>query len=640
MCRFVLILMVLLASAEVRAEDPQRDAEALYRRALQHIARNDVESRRSAMHELERATLLAPDRADLQLELGHLYYRMGFLKLARVRFERVEVLDADQPDAALGIGDVWRRDYLKYLDRTSLDRAIDHYAKAAGLVPGRVEPWLKQTPLLLERGDSVAAMQSAEAALAADRDRADALLAVAQLSYRMGRVERADSAFRAVLPRLPVEARERFDDISPVATEADTARLRRLPDSQKAEFVRRFWSDNDPDPVTPENEARLEYQSRVAQAYFLFFDPKRREWDERGEFYVRYGPPESADYNPVGMRLSYSFTTGSAYPMNLLVWNYPALGMTVAMEDRLLSEYYLAPITRRPPEGREPDPAVLATREDVWTTREGRGVFPILPPGVTRLPAEGLIARFEGEAGPLLLGFVETPGEPADTLRAEWVLIDSARVERARLSSTLDPSPCDPGGHRVADFASLVPPGEYLAGLSVRDGRGGRGVVRRNVTIEAPRATIALSDIVVSCGAPSVQGGASPSVRLAPNATARVGPTDPLTVYFETYHLQIGREGRSRFEYEYTVHSAEKDPRVWIQRLFNPRPEIPQVSAVRREEQTATLRRQFVSVPVQNLPDGSYRLEIRVRDLVSGTETRGSVGFAKGPLLTPPEAPG
>jgi GWxTD domain-containing protein len=639
-----LAALALAPGVGAGAHEPRDDVEALYRAALRNIARNTVDSRRSAMLELERATLLSPERADFHMELGRLYYRMGFLKQARLRFERVASLDSNRPEAAIGLGDVWRRDYLKYLERSSLGRALEHYERASRLVPDRAEPWLKQAPLQLERGDSLAAMRSAERALAAEPDRVDALLAVAQHCYRTGRVERADSAFRAVLPRLPVQARERFDDIAPVATEADTARLRRLPDSEKPEFLRRFWRDNDPDPVTPENEAQLEYLSRVAQAYFLFFDPKRREWDERGEFYVRYGPPGSADYNPVGMRLSYSFTTGSPYPLNLLVWHYPGLGMSVTMEDRLLSEFYLAPITRRPPEGREPDPAVLGGRDDVWTTRDGRGVFPILPPGVGRRPADGLVARFEGETGGVhLLGFVATPGEPADTLHAEWVLIDSARVERVRISRTLDPSPCDPGRHRVADFASLVTPGEYVAGLSVRDARGRRGVVRRSVRIEAPRSAISLSDIVVSCGAPQVRGGepgVPPSVRLSANVAARVGPAEPLTVYFETYHLQPGRDGRSRFEYEYTVQSAEKDPRVWIQRVFNPRPELPQVSAIRREEQAATLRRQFVSVPVQNLPDGRYRLEIRVRDLVSGGESRGSVDFAKGPALSPPEAPG
>jgi hypothetical protein len=188
----------------------------------------------------------------------------------------------------------------------------------------------------------------------------------------------------------------------------------------------------------------------------------------------------------------------------------------------------------------------------------------------------------------------------------------------------------------VADFASPVPPGDYLAGLSVRDARGRRGVVRQSVHVNPPRPTVELSDIVLSCGAPLMSPpGTPPAIRLTPNAEARVGPSQPLTVYFETYHLRPDHDGLTRFEFEYTVRSLDRDSRFWIQRLLSPRAEIPAVSATRREEQAGTLRRQSVSIPVQNLPDGRYRLEIRVRDLVSNGEARGAVDFAKGPVATP-----
>src|SRR5262249_28269134 len=161
------------------------------------------------------------------------------------------------------------------------------------------------------------------------------------------------------IPRLPKLARERFEDIAPIASAQDTATLRRLPSAARVEFVRRFWREHDPDLTSRENEAQLEYWSRVAQAYFLYFDAKRREWDERGEVYVRYGPPERADYNPVGVSAVQLFATGPAYPLNTLVWSYPGLGMEVRMQDRLLSEYYLLPINRERDMDPEPDPEVL-----------------------------------------------------------------------------------------------------------------------------------------------------------------------------------------------------------------------------------------------------------------------------------------
>src|SRR5262249_15309377 len=155
------------------------------------------------------------------------------------------------------------------------------------------------------------------------------------------------SLFRLAFARLRRSVRERFEDFAPLASEQDTLVFHRLPLEARADFVRRFWREHDPDLATPENEAQLEYWARVAQAYFLFYDPARREWDERGEVYVRYGPPDSVQYNPVGVAL-YGVSSGDnqvAFPLNVLVWTYRALGMTVTLNDRLLSERYELPVS-------------------------------------------------------------------------------------------------------------------------------------------------------------------------------------------------------------------------------------------------------------------------------------------------------
>jgi hypothetical protein len=192
----------------------------------------------------------------------------------------------------------------------------------------------------------------------------------------------------------------------------------------------------------------------VAQAFFLFFNPKRREWDERGEVYVRYGPPERADYNPLGTPMSLVYSTGMSYPLNTLVWSYPSLGMEVQMQDRVLSEYYLLPVSMVQDMDPRPDPTVLAARGDVIASRGGRGVFPLLPPRTQTRPVAAVLARFAGEHGPRLMGQVETPGGPDDAITAEWVVLDTAMVEGARVSRAAGVSACDPTTLRAADFAS------------------------------------------------------------------------------------------------------------------------------------------------------------------------------------------
>jgi GWxTD domain-containing protein len=598
-----------------------RRAEAHYKKAMRLLERSNFDTRRLAIQELEQATLLAPENPSYELTLARTYYDAGFIKSARLRFERVVRMAPNDAGGRFGLGQVWRRDWLKYLDRGSLERAVQNFSLSSRMSPSNVDSWLMLVPLLVETNDLRSAHSAAIQARIAGPERAEALLAAAYTSYRMGHVESADSAFTAAFPRLSKSVRERLDDISPVATERDTFVLRRLKPHDQVEFVRRFWKELDPDLATRENEAQLEYWSRVAQAYFLFYNPKRREWDERGEVYVRYGPPRFAVYNPV--------TLPRLGTRNVLLWEYPDLGMRVVMEDRLLSEYYLLPITFDYDPDPAPDPNALSRLDDRLSSAGGRGVFPKLPPNVEPLPIEGAVACFQGARGTRLLAQVESPGAPDDSMWAEWVVLDSTRREIERGRRPLSPSACEATERRVADFMTELPPGEYMVGLSVRDTKGRRGVYRSAVRM-FPTPTLALSDLVISCGPPSVGTTAGPpTVRLEPNPGARVKGDEDLTAYFEIYHLSQESDGQSRFEYVYTVSSAEKDPRIWIKRLFAPRSKPDPISVSREEMNPSDLRRQFVTVPIHSLPVGRYKFEVRVRDLVANAVVVGSTQFVK-----------
>lgn len=627
------VLTVIVAAPCAAADDPRDGrlvrAEALHRAALGHIARNTIESRRLAIDELERATLLRPEEPSWELTLARLYAQCGYLKQARQRFERVTALRPDEPEARLGLARMWRRDWLKFLDTSSLDRAVEHLSHAARVRPGAADAWLELVPLLVELGDLRAAAGAAGRAREASPVRLEARLAEAYTAYRLGFVGRADSLFSATVPRLPAPVRERFEDISPLATERDTVILHRLaPDARRA-FVERFWRELDPDLASAVNEARLEYWSRVAHAFFLFWDDRIGGWDERGEVYVRYGAPRFADYNPLGVRLMASFSTGPGYPVNVLAWSYPELGMTVSMHDRTLNEIYTLPVSMTRDMDPLPNPDSVRIADGRLAARSGRAVFPTLPPRVEPRPVDGAIARFGGDPAPRLLAQVSTAAEPGEGLEAEWVVLDSARHEVVRAARRLGPSACDPTGAQVADFAANLPPGEYLVGLTVRDALGRRGLYRADVALPAAGPGLRLSDVVVTCGAgPALPGpDGAPAVRIEPNPTATVGADGPLTAYFEVYGLALDAGGRARFETSYTVRSAERDRRLWIQRALSPRSRIAPLQVTREEEQAGDLRRQFVLVPVQGLPAGRYRLEILVRDLLAWREAREAVEF-------------
>jgi len=616
------------AASGPAASGHDAQASRLLARAEGLLTQRTIETRRMAIADLEQAADLAPKRGDVQLALARAYYEAGFIKLAKRRFERAALVAPNDAEARFGLGQVWRRDWLKYLERRSLDRAAEHYAEAGRLDPARADAWLLAAALQIERGDLAAARAASDRALEADRSRAECLLGGASVRWRQGDVSGADSMFRLSFTRLRRSVRERFEDFAPLASERDTMQFNRLPPAQRAEFVRRFWSENDPDLATPENEAQLEYWARVAQAYFLFYDPSRRAWDERGEIYVRYGPPDSVVYNPVGTSLyGYRGMSHFSFPVNVLVWSYPQLGMSVVMHDRTLSERYELPLSMDQDPDVTPEPDSLE-RSGVVVTSGRRAVFPSLPPGARPLDVDSQLARFEApDGGALVFAGISAPGAPADSLVADLVVLDSTMHERERMRTGLSPSACNAGELRVADFQLPLPPGDYTVGMSVRGG-GRRGARRATLRVPAADSTLAVSDLMVTCGVPAALAN---TVQLDANPSGRVPSGEPLVAYFEVYHLARGSDGQGRFEYETTVRSAKRDTRMWFQRWLSPRHEGQDLGVTRQDAVLGTVRRQFVSVPIRSLSPGRYRLEVVVRDVLTGDELSRSADFTREP---------
>jgi hypothetical protein len=337
---------------------------------------------------------------------------------------------------------------------------------------------------------------------------------------------------------------------------------------------------------------------------------------------VRYGRPAWTDRNPMFIqRIDTSRGTW-------LLWGYPHLGMRVWMQaSNPLGTYDHPQVYPYRPPAAYPDS--IASHPGLVGIGAGTAVFSKLPPRTEALPMRSVLARFEGSGSRRLLGHAEIPGAPTDSFWMEWVVQDTAGREVRRDVRSMSISACAPTEARAASFTTDLPPSRYRVGLSAR-GNGRRAVYRGIVDLSRPGGDLALSDVVVTCGPPQPSFEAGHGVRLEPNPGARLTHSDQLTAYFEIYHLTPESGGLSRFEYVYTVRSAWKDPRTWIQRVLTPRRLQPPIAASRSEESVGTIRRQYLTVPIRELPDGPYELEIRVRDLVSGAETTGVAAFTRG----------
>lgn len=127
----------------------------------------------------------------------------------------------------------------------------------------------------------------------------------------------------ATVPLDP-ESRTFYESARLIMTGAEEDIFQHLPDIAACrEFIADFWEKRDPDPETPENEFREEFQRRVEYANKRFIEGKRGIDTDRGRIYLQLGPPEKEDY--------YNAMGGTS----TLWWSYYSYDLAVQfVEDR------------------------------------------------------------------------------------------------------------------------------------------------------------------------------------------------------------------------------------------------------------------------------------------------------------------
>ncbi len=643
----------LKSEAEARKNDPK--AWGAYGLAL--MARDRLEERLKASKALKHALALAPDDVDLRLALADLYYRQGYFTLSRRQLLAALKTDQNVAPAYVRLGRLAFRDWLKFQRRGSLEAARRFWQDAARRSPADSDPWLGLGVLALLDRDPRGALAAGRQVLAGPRAVArqaegEALLLVGAGAYGIGLAAVADSAYAAALSRLGGPARVFLSDIAPAASDQDTAAFNAIHDSgEQAKYLDRFWRSRDPDLTTPYNEVRLEFLSRGTMAYFLYFDARRRAWDERGWYLVRYGLPDSVDYNPPPIEGEYGGLGASN--TNRLIWHYKALGFHVYLEDRYLNEFYDVPISTTQAVDFVPKPETLALREkEGLVARAGRGTFRTVMAGQSRLFGAARLGQFrrvEGfdpraSAAPASSSFgaaaasrveawlaVTGRDAPRDLSGDAVVFLDSTFVEVARSHSAV-PALCMSDTVGVLQFNFDLPPGKYVVGLSARDStREAAGSWRLPVTVTAPQpGRLEVSDLELACG---IDAGrrSTPFTKtdyaVYPNPLARAPRDQPFGFYFEIYNLVSDEAGKGQVSIEYQIQSVRKDRRPFFLKVVNPRRSDPVVNVARVDEVAGRARFQYVSANLSRQTPGPYRIDITVTDLANDVVVKRSMEF-------------
>lgn len=670
----VLISLLLVApSRAIGREDPVTRARTMHRAVFEHLDDPSLERRTEAVLRLEEAIDLDPDGRG-----GNHWWLLGYVKelgsrdAEAVRCYR-RALKQSPNDLAiwLGLGRTYKRQFLRTLDPDALGRAIAVLDTATRCFPPSTEPWVALVPLLYEKPDLARASAAAERSLKGHPRLPACGIAAAMTAYRTGDIERADSLYRAWIPRLPADLRVMFEHpgrfVGKLARSVPTAiDLNEVADTLRMSPPTPADLLPDPDPTTPQNETQLEYWCRVAHAWLLFDDPIRPGLDERANTFMRYGPPAQVIYNPVDLSLVFHFDPNSRealdptppkegqtqaqrshvvdgpgdyhldpndhgewdpgdnwnrseFPLNAQLWLYPDLGMRILLHDRSLQGRWTVPAAREPLPGSAPDPAVLAKRHDLLAMRGGFAVFPTLAPPAQRLDVRQTLVAFEGADGPRLAAFVSAP---AESLQARWLVTDRNGRTVARATQAMGRSLCG-AGRSASELDVPLMPGRYTVVVTARDAHGRRGIARDSLVLPMPTNVLSMSALVPSCGEPATLVDRD-AVRLDPIHDRVVRGTAPLAVYFEITHLAIGDDGVSRYTFDYAVERLAVDKHGRSSAAG-----VTTSWASREELFRGRLRRQFLTVPVARLVPGRYRLTVTVHDTLSGLSDVGTLEFVR-----------
>lgn len=474
-----------------------------------------------------------------------------------------------------------------------------------------------------------------------------------------------ERAFRAILSK---EALEEY-----TALPAD-------PPGPRAEWRRRFWMRNDPDPTTMTNERRVEHERRLAKAREWFGDAGALAWDDRCAALVRFGEPLVRVRDPGEVRGRY----GLDPPRER--WLYDDLFLH--MEDPDLDGTFEQGITplvsnigRLDNIGEEdeffrnaPSPDPRPNRlidfsehpevEEHFTDFSDAKLIKMLENGREAWQKEPSVVRSErtGREIPFYFGVSTFRGAegtadlvvdyliPAEALtrdeRGAWVerrtVVLDADLHLAGSDIEAIEQPLSGGSARgkwLLNVATIqVPPGDYEVASRVMDllsPEKPMGLIRTRARVpDYANGVLGMSDILFgsavvadTAGAASREGVARRGWRIVPLAVRRFERPSAPHIYFEVYNLAADGGGRHRYSVEYSLSRREKKGFLAFLGGGAKGKLSPGVSAAFTRETRAPDDAQWITIDTRDLPPDTYFIETRVRDLVSGAETSRKESF-------------
>jgi len=471
-------------------------------------------------------------------------------------------------------------------------------------------------------------------------------------------------------------------DIVDIMSTAEFKQWKKLKTAEnKIAFLKRFWHGRDLTPATVANERLVEHYQRLlyARENYAWFDIK--EYDDRGQIYVQYGPPDdkiedgmnsgtvslsSWVYHRLGRSVSFDFVNAGYGRYQLTTRLSEAIRVVYphtyvsALEELLRHRIFLHPnylhlyvnlddifeLNRQDPGAVIKGFNQIRARIDRYVNEYSIGASndqARLPKASTEtlkdsddLPYTINLARFQGTEHKLDLVAAyglrkaDLKGK-ADTLRIQVFsairdttlqILASREMTHywdVRLSQTPE------------EFVSLItyslPTGKYYLALDISNTLGRqRGLRDFSAMLDGyPNGILHLSSAIfamaVSPGSDSLTNSYTLNrynLSIAPYPFTSIKRHTPIFVYFEIYDLQRDVSGETFYEVEYEVHEPAKKGFASLLASLNPFGKSGgSISVSDTRRGKAAVEPTYLQLDFSQLRSGKYDLIVRVTDKVA-----------------------
>jgi GWxTD domain-containing protein len=624
--------------------DDHRDAGAAVLLGRLWRERATIGGRLRSQRVLEHARTRFPRDTRVAMELGRTYYAQRFFPDAVACFERALELDPSLCDARYMIGlyhfQNWKR-MNEYND--DLAAAQRHLRSVLSCDPDNADAAVRYLVASHALGDDVTGR--ADELIERFPERPELHLCRGVLAYENGDYALCEQHFARALALLPDDERAPYGNLRSVLPLADGDRYLASPPAVRSTLSRGYWLAADPDPTTEINERLLEHVYRVflADVHFSNEWTGRRGWrTDRGELFVKFGPPLAVDYTLGGdYRVGKSETW--SYVIEGTFLQFPFLDEFLNGDPRIpyaqdLSLHFI----RHAPQVSALHPRVLEFPGEVDVTAfrddDLRGSLYV----AMRVDADSVRARLD-------LGAVRHFVTRGACFDLEW----KREIAYADTLPVADLPQREAHGARQFEFVRRLetPFGRYYVASALEDGDAvGRASARADA--DATRFAgdrLALSDVLLFDAAEEgtrleragTGGGLSDAIergglRMRPRVGHRYASGDRLHAYAEVYNL-AAPGGECAYDIRFAIYpSSEGETSVWdvwrgwLADLFGTDGGVPAVSQRFTRRGAAHSAEERIAIDIDALEPGRYELVVEVTDLWTGESAVSHTPLVKG----------